>query len=190
MSDKPHKDVQSPSEMLEAAKERRLNNRIYSKTSDSGLVVQSIVDDLACRIATMPEKADLKNTEQIRQICIAYTAMSSQAGVIPSKAGLALALGMTTRNMDLFVSTNPGHPTTRLLEIVFEAYSDALTTAAMAGSVREIYSIFIQKAIWGLRDNTTIEISNLKEDPLGERESSDKIAAKYKDLIESGMLPD
>lgn len=187
MSDRPHGNIQKPSEMLATAQEQRLNNRIYSKTADSGMVVAAITAELAAELANLPIKADLKDTEQIRRVVVAYVGACSQAGLLPSKLGLARALGMSSRNLDKFCENHPQHETAEFLELVFDSFSDALSTAALSGATAQVYSIFIGKSLYKMRDNATIEIDTRKYDPLGERVSADKIADKYKDLVD--MLP-
>lgn len=190
MPDRPHGNIQTPTEMLTTAKEQRLNNRIYSKTADSGLIVQAIVSELAQELANLPQKADLKNTEQIKTICIAYANACSQAGLIPSKIGLARALGVNRRTLDRFCDVNPQHPTTQLLEIVFDAFSEALSNAALAGATAQVYSIFLGKVLYSMNDVVTVKMDP-DPDPLGERVSAEAIAAKYKDLLDSELeLPD
>lgn len=187
MSDRPHGNIQKPIEMLTTAKEQRLNNRIYSKAADSGLVVSAIVAELANELANLPVKADLKDTEQIARVVVAYVDACSQAGLLPSKIGLARALGMSARNLDKFCDNHPEHKTAELLELVFDAFSDALSTAALSGATAQVYSIFLGKAQYKMRDNATIQIDDRRADPLGERIKAETIAARYKDLCD--ILP-
>ena len=56
MPDRPHGNIQTPTEMMATAQERVLNSRIYSKTADGGLVVTDIVNQLAQDLATIPQK--------------------------------------------------------------------------------------------------------------------------------------
>ena len=47
--------------------------------------------------------------------------------------------------LDRFCDVNPQHPTTQLLEIVFDAFSEALSNAALAGATAQVYSIFVRQ---------------------------------------------
>lgn len=181
MSDKPHGNIQTPSEMLATAQERRMNSKIYSKTSDDGLVVQSIVEQLAIELVAVPKKADLRDTEQIKRICIAYVASCGQAGTIPTKQGLARALGMTRRNLDYFCSIHADHPTAKYLEILFDGFVEALNQAALAKAVDNVTQIFLSKALYGYVDKVTVE-QTYAEDPIEERQSAADIFAKYGDI--------
>lgn len=184
MPDKPHKNIQTPGEMLTSAKEQRMNNRIYSRTSDGSEVVSAVVNQLAAELATLPQKTDLRNTAQIEKICISYVDACSKAGLIPSKIGLSRAMGVSRRTIDYFISKYPDHPTAQLLEIVFDGFSDCLNTAALCGAVNNIYSIFLSKAIFHYKDTVTLEA--IPADPLERRMTTEEIIKKY-ELVD---LPD
>lgn len=186
MSDKPHNNVQQPSQMLATAQERRLNSRIYNKTADGGSVVSAIVEQLAEELVEIPQKADLRNTAQIEKIVIAYVAMCAQAGTIPSKIGLARALGMSRRTVDYFLERHPEHPTAELLELAFDAFAEAMSTAALAGSVQQVYAIFLSKALYKFEDTVTVKA--VPPDPMDTKSSAAEIMARWKDSLD--MLPE
>lgn len=165
--------------MLTTARERRVNSKIYSKTADDGLVVQNIVSQLAAELVDIPKKADLRDTEQIRMICISYMAMCSEAGVLPTKQGLARAMGMTRRNLDYFCSSHADHPTAQMLEVMFDGFAEALNTAALAKAVDNVTSIFLSKALFQYIDKVTIEPVSV--DPLGERRDVEAILKRYEE---------
>lgn len=187
MPDRPHRDIQTPSEMLATAKEQRLNNRIYSKTADSGLVVSAIVSQLAEDLTAIPQKVDFRDTELVKNVCIAYADACSQAGLIPNKMGLSRALGVSRRTVDLFCDLHPDHPTAQLLEIVFDAFSEALSNAALVGATNNIFSIFVSKAIYKWKD--TVSVETTPPDPMDHHTTAAEILAKYskEDL---DLLPD
>lgn len=186
MSDKPHNDIQQPSQMLAIAQERRINSKIYNRTADGGSVVSAIVEQLAEELVEIPQKADLRNTEQIKKVVIAYIAMCSQAGTIPSKIGLARALGMSRRTVDFFLERHPEHPTAELLEIAFDAFAEALSTAALANATNNVYSIFLSKALYRFEDTVTVKA--IPPDPMESKNSAAEIMARWKDQLD--LLPD
>lgn len=186
MSDKPHSNVQQPIQMLATAQERRLNSKIYNRTADGGTVVEAIVEQLAKELVEIPQKADLKNTEQIKKIVIAYVAMCAKAGTIPSKIGLARALGMSRRTVDYFLERHPEHPTAEVLELAFDAFAEALSTAALANAVNNVFSIFISKALYRFEDTVTVKA--VPPDPMDTKSSAAEIMARWKDSLD--MLPD
>ncbi len=164
-----------------------MNNRIYNKqNAEGGAIVSEIVTQLAEDLARMPQKADLKNTAQIERICISYVDACAKAGAIPSKIGLARALGMSRRTVDYFMERHPEHPTAQLLEIVFDAFSEALSTAALAGATNNIFSIFVSKALYKWKD--TVSIEAVPPDPFERRTAADIVAKWSKEQLD--MLPD
>lgn len=186
MSDKPHNDIQQPSQMLETAQERRLNSKIYNRTSDGEMIVSSIVRQLAEDLAVIPEKANLKDTEQIKRIVIAYVAMCAKAGTIPSKIGLARALGMSRRTVDYFLERHPEHPTAEVLELAFDAFAEALSTAALANATNNVYSIFLSKALYRFED--TVSVKAIPPDPMESKSNAAEIMKRWQNDLD--MLPD
>ena len=182
----PKNTIQSPSEMLATAQERRLNSRIYNRTADNGEVVSAIVEQLAEDLVDIPQKADLRNTEQIKRIVIAYAAMCAKAGTIPSKIGLARACGYSRRQIDYFCEKHPEHETAQLLELAFDAFAEALTTAALANATNNVFSIFISKALYRFEDSVTIKAA--PPDPMDHRATAAEIMARYS-KEELDMLP-
>lgn len=186
MPDKPMGNVQQPIQMLATAQERRLNSKIYNRTADGGTVVEAIVEQLAKELVEIPQKADLKNTEQIKKIVISYVAMCAKAGAIPSKIGLARALGMSRRTVDYFLERHPEHPTAEVLELAFDAFAEALSTAALANATNNVYSIFLSKALYKFEDTVTVKA--IPPDPMDAKSSAAEIMARWKDQLD--MLPD
>lgn len=186
MPDKPMGNVQNPSQMLATAQERRMNSRIYNRTADGGTVVEAIVGQLAEELAEIPQKADLRNTEQIKKIVITYVAVCSQAGTIPSKIGLARAMGMSRRTVDYFLERHPDHPTAEVLELAFDAFAEALSTAALANATNNVYSIFLSKALYRFEDTVTVKA--VPPDPMDTKSSAAEIMERWKDSLD--ILPD
>ena len=186
MSDKPHNNIQHPSQMLATAQERRLNSRIYAKTADSGAVVAAIVEQLAEDLVEIPQKANLRNTEQIKCIVVAYVAMCAKAGTIPTKIGLARALGMSRRTVDYFLERHPDHPTAELLELAFDAFAEAMSTAALTGSVQQVYAIFLSKALYKFEDTVTVKAT--PPDPMDSKPNTAEILERWEGKL--GLLPE
>jgi hypothetical protein len=62
-------------------------------------------------------------------------------------------------------------------------YSDILTDASLRNNCNPIVAIFIQKALYGLRDNVTLEVTQAYDDDYGESQS-DSYKDKYRKLIQ------
>ena len=179
---KPKDNIETPSQMLVEARERRLDNRMYNRSADSGVVVSAIVEELATELANVPQKIDLKNTELVRSVLIAYTDACSKVGLIPSKIGAARAMGISRRAVDYFMEKHAEHPTAQMLEIFFDAYSEALSSAALANATNNVFSIFLSKALYRYKDTYTVE--SAPKDPIDEyAPKAEDIVAKYRDLL-------
>ena len=110
-----------------------------------------------------------------------YLHSCERTGAIPSKIGLARACGVNRKSFDKFMREHPDHPTTAFLEIVTDAFSEALTQASLNGSVQPIVSIFLQKALYGMRENE--QIAPPAENPLGETTSTEELMKKYEEIV-------
>lgn len=155
---------------------------LYSKDIDSGDKIGIIISSLTKEIEEVGEKTNLSNTAQVRENSIRYLKSCQRTGSIPSKIGLARALGMSKYGITRFMKLHPEHSTTQFLEILFDAFAEALSQASLNGSVHPIVAIFLQKALYDMRENTTIV--EPKNDPLGEASDSETLAQKYAELTE------
>lgn len=183
MSGKPKNEIMTPDEMRIA--ESR-GGRLYSQTADHGMVVSAIVSNLAAELANLPQKIDLRDTQKVADVIVAYTDACARAGTMPNKTGACRAMGLTRAGVDWFIHHHSDEPSAELLTLVFDAYSEALSNASLAAAVHPIVSIFLLKAIGNYSDAIKIETAPAK-DPLGEKPDVSAIAAKYEAL---GGLPD
>ena len=181
---RPKNEIMNPDEMLEV--ESR-GSRLYSQTSDHGAVVSEIVSNLAEELAKMPRRIDLRDTQLIGQIAVAYVDACSKRGTLPTKIGMCRAMGVTRQGVDWFLNHHAEEPSADLLNMIFDSFAEALNTASLASAVHPIVSIFLSKAIYNYRDTVSIEAAPAK-DPLGDHVSADVIAKKYQEL--SDFLPD
>ena len=183
MSGKPNNEIMTPDEM-QLAESR--DGRLYSQTADHGMVVSAIVSSLANELANLPQKIDLRDTQKVGSVVVAYTDACARAGTIPSKTGVCRAMGLTRAGVDWFMHHHPDEPTAELLTLVFDSYAEALNNASLAAAVHPIVSIFLSKAIYNYSDAVRIETAPAR-DPFGEKPDIAAIAARYEDGID---LPD
>lgn len=183
MSGRPKNQIMSPDEMRVIETRR---GRLYSQTSDHGLVVSDIIAHLAEELAEMPQKINLKDLEMVKKVAVSYTAACAENGTIANKTGLCRAMGVTRQAVDWFMNHNPDEPSAEYLMMIFDAYAEALSAASLAGATHPIVSIFLLKAISGYRDTVSLEAAPAR-DPLGDRVKAETIAARYKDLCD--LLP-
>ena len=176
--------ILSPDEMLDV--ESR-SSRLYSQTSDHGVVVSEIVSNLAEELANIPRKIDLRDTQLVGEVAVAYVDACSKRGTLPSKIGLCRAMGISRQGVDWFLSHHADEPSAELLNMVFDSFAEALSNASLASAVHPIVSIFLSKAIYNFRDTVSIEAIPAG-DPLGDRVNPEVIARKYQELAD--FLPD
>ncbi len=186
MSGVPKNKIMTPDEMR--ATETRAG-RLYSQTADHGMVVTAIVSNLAAELAARPKKIDIRNSNMVSDVAVAYVDACARAGTMPNKTGLCRAMGMTRQGVDHFMHMNPGEPSAELLQMIFDSFAEALSAASLASAVHPIVSIFLLKAISGYSDTLKIEAAPPR-DPLGNRQTAESIAARYTDLLRDVDLPD
>ena len=167
-------------EQMEAIAEGQLTSPIYSKDINPGDKIGILVNQLTRDLADVGEAIRFEDTEMLRRVTIRYLVACEKKGVIPSSQGLSRAFGVTNSAMKQFMRRHPDHPSARFLEIVLDGFSDTLQQATLSGSVKEVYSIFLQKALYNLRDNAPIQ--GAIENPIGEAESTSSIADKYANI--------
>ena len=183
MSNKPKNTIMSYSEMIEA-NEVRASSRMFSKDTDSGEKISALVNNTRRELAAMPERISLRDTATVRTVTEQYLKSCDITGVLPSKIGLCRAYGCSRQAVVDYMNNNPQHSTTEYLSIVFDAFNELLSNAALAGSVHPVYAIFLGKAVYGLRDNITLEVSRPKDDTLGYTDFSPEAIQRFSDLPE------
>ncbi len=186
---KPKHDIMPVSDVQEMARETVLTSRLYSKDVDGGEKVQALVSQLAAELAAGPMKIDLRNPELVQKVVVSYTDACARNGALPSKSGLARAMGISRRALDYYIQKHPDEKSGEYLAIVCDAFADTLSAAALAGSVHPIVSIFLSKALYQYRDNPKEpEPLDSTADPLGRNLDAQEIADKYGELLDE--LPD
>ena len=181
MPNKPKNAIMSYSEMIEA-NEVRASSRMFSKDTDNGEKISALVNNTRKDLAAMPERISLGDTATVRTVTELYLMSCDEVGVLPSKIGLCRAYGCSRQAVVDYMNNNPRHSTTEYLSIVFDAFNELLSNAALAGSVHPVYAIFLGKAVYGLRDNTVLEIKTEEKNPLHSNVTADEIAKKYEAL--------
>ena len=184
MSGKPKNEIMTPDEMRIA--ESR-GGRLYSQTADHGMVVSAIVSNLAAELANLPQKIDLRDTEKVKDVIVAYTDACARAGTMPNKTGACRAMGLTRSGVDWYIHHHSEDPSAEYLSMVFDSYAEALSASSLAGATHPIVGIFLLKSVSGYRDTVSIEAPPAK-DPLGEKPDIAAIMKRYEAI--DGGLPD
>ena len=183
MSNKPRNRIQTYSEMVQANEERAAS-RMFSKDVDSAEKISALVSMARQELKDMPDKISLGDTDCVKSITEQYLKSCDEVGVLPSKLGLCRAYGCSRQAVTDYMNHNPRHPTSEYLAIVFDAFNELLSNAALAGSVHPVYAIFLGKAVYGLRDTQTVEVVQPQTGPLFTETNPIDIANKYNALPE------
>ena len=173
--------VLTPWEMETENQKQLESNPLYKP--ERAEAISQLVRSVAADATKDRERINLRDTGRVREISEDYITACTQTPIIPSKSGLARALGYSRSGVWCFMRDNPEHPTSLYLDVLFDAFSECYDIAAMTGQIPAIFAIFIQKAQYGLRDNAPLDIPTAA-DPLGNQKTTAEIMEKYMDLIE------
>ena len=184
---------QTYEQMIETASEKK-GGRIY-KTTDKienadftderiAAIVGGGMTELAS-IAATGRVLSLSDTEAVKERTILYVRACQESATIPTFSGLARSFGMSQQALSAHMKRNPDSKTTEWLNIVHDSFGDMMAEAASRNLTNTIFSIFSLKCRNNWRE--TIQIEPPDYDPLGTRQSSEAIAAKWEEI---GGLPD
>lgn len=146
--------------------------------------ITALVGDLADRLEEAERyktKINLRDSEAVKDITLRYIRSCQISGVLPTMAGIALALGVTPVSLSAFMGRNPDEETSKWLKMVKDHFGALLAQAALDNAVAGIPAIFTLKANYGWRDDPEPEVQNND----GQEElTPDAIAAKWRELPE------
>lgn len=188
---KGKRDAQSFDEMTEDMNESkqkglatRHGNSIYKEKSGEYQedklkeLVAAKTEELV-EIATK-EKVSLEDVEDVKQRTIVYLRACEETGTFPSMLGLARSLGYTRRALSRWMQKKPGTETAQWLEMFSDTCADVLTQSALKNNANSIVSIFLSKAMYGLRETDELIITPNKGDADEEPPiDADAIKARY-----------
>lgn len=128
---------------------------------------------------TTKERVSLADTEEIKRRTVYYMRACEESGTFPSALGLSRSLGYSDRALRDWRNKHPDSPTGRWLEMVNDMFSDILNQSALNNNANTIMSIFLNKALYGLRDSNELIItpgSKIDDEP---EYSPDEIRRRY-----------
>ena len=129
------------------------------------------------------EKIRLADTDALVHVTQLYLLACSKKGTIPTINGLARALGHTRQSLDWYIRNKSDRSADWLISFR-DVCSDILSQNALAGSVHPVFAIFIQKAMYGLKDTITLESVPVDNYRYSDEPSVDEIYEKYKMLVD------
>lgn len=183
--------AQSFAEMVEDGEQQRRTSKLYK--AESAAFVDERLSDLLKRTtaelaeAATTEPVSLQSTADVKARTILYLRACEAASCFPSFAGLARSMGLSRQALYDCIWRKSPPATAAWLEICRDCFSDILAESALRNNCNSIVSIFLQKAVYGLRETTTIELtqsaSNGLLDPVTDAEERHR-------RIESAVVDD
>lgn len=162
--------AQTFNEMVEAGTERRKNSSLY-KIQSAAFVDEQLAALVAKTAGELVEAAttepvSLTDTETVKARTVLYLKACETSSSFPSVAGLARSMGLSRQALYDCIQRNSPSDTAAWLELCRDAFSDLLSEAALRNNCNNITAIFLQKALYGLRE--TVEVVAKRDDgPLG-----------------------
>lgn len=121
-------------------------SKVYKELSDEHKgeqIAQSVSSKaLSLKQAINAPKVDLSNTAEVQKRCFMYLEACSQASCFPSVMGLSGALGCSRQNLNRWVLSHPGHPTTDFVNMAKDVMADILTNASLYNNANAVAVIF------------------------------------------------
>lgn len=185
-------EVMTKDEMLIECEQRKTasRNRLYKAESIQAAneeISKSVARGLAeLELAGTGKHISLNDIDTVRAITMAYLQACSEKSAFPSMAGLARAMGHSRWNLYKVMKEKPNSETTQWLRMFQDLLSDILTENALKGSANNIYAIFIQKAMFGLRDNDPPMASDQEDRYMSDEDRHEeirRIRMKYADYL-------
>jgi len=118
-------------------------------------------------------KIPLSDAEAVKAQAFRYLAACEQAGAFPSVIGLSRSLGCTRRALYKIIDERTYPATADFLELFRDMCSDILSESALTNNANTVATIFIQKAVYGLRES--VELVVTPPSPLGESTNPEQI---------------
>ena len=175
--------VKSMADALTADKNRNGSKaKVYKELSDEHKeeqITQSVSSKaLSLKQAINAPKVDLSNTEQVQERTFMYLEACSVSSCFPSVMGLSGALGCSRQNLNRWLLSHPGHPTTDFVNMAKDVMADILTNASLYNNANVVAVIFQLKNHFEHADR--VEIAPVVQNQLDtENYSAEDIRRRY-----------
>lgn len=105
------------------------------------------------------ERVSLEDVDEVKRRTIYYMRACEESGTFPSSLGLARSLGYSDRALRYWRTKHPNSDTAQWLEIVNDMCADILSQSALKNNANNIMAIFLNKALYELRETNEIVIT-------------------------------
>lgn len=183
---------QSMDEMIETGRQQRQSSKLYKAQSAefSEHRISELIGKTTKELGEVAktEPISLSDTEKVRERTLLYLRACQEAAVLPSIAGLARSMGLARRSLYHCIENRSPAATADWLEICRDAFSDVLSDTALRNDCNSIVAIFLQKALYGLRES--VEIIAKTENPIGDEISQDVLTERIMGSVVDDMEDD
>lgn len=131
----------------------------------------------------MRQGVDKKNVPDLYNRFFNYLGYCAEHGVIPNNMNAYFAIGITRQDITSWYAGNRSPEHKQFADDIKQFFASIHEQAGGEGIVNPILSIYWSKAHDSLSDQPRIEVT--VTDPMGERQSSEEIAERYRDLLPS-----
>lgn len=162
--------AQTFSEMVAEGEAKRKGSKLY-KAEAAAFVDEQLAALVAKTAGELVEAAtaepvSLMDTETVKARTVLYLKSCEASSSFPSVAGLARSMGLSRQALYDCIQRNSPQDTAAWLELCRDAFSDLLSEAALRNNCNNITAIFLQKALYGLKESVEI-IAKRDDGPLG-----------------------
>lgn len=175
--------VNSMAEALAADKNKNgSKSKVYKEISDEHKgeqITQSVSSKaLSLKKAINAPKVDLSDTERVQERTFMYLEACSLSSCFPSVMGLSGALGCSRQNLNRWLLSHPGHPTTDFVNMTKDVMADILTNASLYNNANAVAVIFQLKNHFEHSDR--VEISPVVQNQFDSNDySAEDIRRRY-----------
>lgn len=171
---------------MEAGAERRKNSSLY-KAQSSEFVDGELSALIAKTTQELAEAAtagpiSLTDTAEVKRRTLYYLRACEESSSFPSVNGLARSLGLSRQSLYDTISRRSPVKTAEWLELCRDSFSDILAEAALRNNCNSITAIFLQKAVYGLRESVEI-VAKQDVSPLGETIDPEELRRRIEENI-------
>lgn len=129
----------------------------------------------------MRQGVDKKNVPDLYNRFFAYLQYCADHGVIPNNMNAYFAIGIVRQDISAWKAGTRTPEHKQFAEDITQFFASIHEQAGGEGIVNPILSIYWSKAHDGMVEASKLEVVNT--DPLGEKQSAEQIADKYRDVL-------
>ena len=132
------------------------------------------------------ERVSLDDVDEVKRRTVYYMRACEESGTFPTSLGLARSLGYSDRALRHWRSKQPHSKTAQWLEMVNDMCADILSQSALKNNANNIMAIFLNKALYELRESSELVITPNTASEEEAAYSADEIRRRYRIDGQSG----